>query len=185
MALTTLQKVKEWLGITDNKSDVVLQQLIDSCSDFIEQYLGRVILEAEYTELIDGTGSLTQTLKNYPITAVSMLRINNIVQSIIPISNFNTTGVKFEGRQLIGQNVRFTCGKRNIYLTYTAGYAVVPPAIEQACTEMVSMKFKNERGDRLGVSSKSLAGESISFFHGDMSNGVRVVLEQFRNVVTL
>lgn len=185
MALTTLQRVKDWLGITDTKNDTVLQQLIDSCSGFIEQYLNRTILSTEYTDLIDGTGSRTQTLRNYPITAVSMLMMNNVAQSILPISNFNTTGVKFEGRQLIGQNVVFPCGKRNIYITYTAGYETVPPAIEQACVEMISMKFKNERGDRFGVSSKSLAGESITFFHGDMSSSVRTTLEQYRNVVTL
>jgi hypothetical protein len=185
MALTTLASVKQWLGIDNTTNDALLQSLIDSCSDFIEQYLNRKILSAEYTELIDGTGATTQTLKNYPITAVSLLSINNLSQSILPVSNFNTTGVKFDERQLIGQNVKFTCGKRNIYITYTAGYAAVPKAIEQACNEMIAMKFKNERGDRFGVSSKSLAGESISFFHGDMTQSVRATLDNYRNVVPL
>jgi hypothetical protein len=145
--------------------------------------LNRKIEQTNYSELRSGTGKPTLTLRNYPIVAVSSVKINGDEIATTQLSDFSSKGIKFDDRQLIGQNVIFKCGNSNILIEYTAGYTVVPVDIQQACIEMVANRWKNMRGDRLGVSSKSLAGESISFSQKDMTSSTREYLSSYKNVV--
>jgi uncharacterized phiE125 gp8 family phage protein len=182
MALTSLANVKQWLEITTSTNDALLTRIIDSCSSYIESWLNRKILQASYTENYNGSGSSALTLTNYPIISLQSVSIGGVAQAIVSQSDFTTSGVKFSGRRLIGQNIKFSKGAGNIIISYTAGYAAVPSDIEQACIELVALRYKNGRGERLGVSSKALASESVSFFSGDMSDSTRNLLLQWRNV---
>jgi hypothetical protein len=63
---------------------------------------------------------------------------------------------------------------RQVELTYQC----VPPAIEQACIEMVGLDLKQR--DNLGISSKNLAGESISYTSKGMTDSVKEMLSPYR-----
>jgi uncharacterized phiE125 gp8 family phage protein len=183
MALATLADVKAWLDINNTTNDALLTRLIDAASAFIESFLNRKIELDVYTELRSGNGKPYLTLRNYPIVSVSSIKINGDEAEIIQADDFSSKGIKFDGRQLIGQNIIFSCGNSNILINYIAGFSEVPFDVQQACIEMVSHRFKNMRGDRLGVSGKSLAGESISFSQKDMTSSTREYLSEYKNVV--
>lgn len=183
--LTTLSSVKQWLGLTTNASDTVLTSLISSCSEEIEMYLNRTIESTAYTELRDGNNSDVFMLKAYPVQAVIKLVVDGISYKEIPIDDFTSKGVKLDDRKIIAQGFIFPRGRRTVYIQYLAGYDEIPKAIEQACNELIAARFKNERGDRQGVSSKSLAGETISFSHSAMPNSVKSALSDFINVVPI
>lgn len=59
-------------------------------------------------------------------------------------------------------------------------YYCVPAAVEQACIEMVGLKLKQR--DNLGIRSKSLANESITFEDKDMTPAVKSSLQPYRTV---
>lgn len=59
----------------------------------------------------------------------------------------------------------------------TMAYYYIPPALQQACIEMVGLKIQQR--DKIGVTSKSLAGESISFSQADMTTSVRNMIAPF------
>ena len=71
--LTTLAKVKAWLGLADDAgpNDGLLGQLITAASAFVVSYLGRNVLTAGYTEVYDGTGAGWMLLRQAPITEVA------------------------------------------------------------------------------------------------------------------
>jgi hypothetical protein len=185
MALTTLANVKAWLemDMAVTAQDAVITRLIDSCSVYIESWLSRKIAQAVYTEAYDGKGSNAITLAEYPITALTSVSIDGVAQVIVPNTEFNTVGARYHERQLVINGKVFSRGRGNVLVTYQAGYATVPADIEQACIELVSLRLKNARKANLGIQSKTLAGESITFFSGAMPDSTRDMLLEYRNVV--
>jgi hypothetical protein len=176
--LTTLAKVKEWLGEATAANDSVLTRLIAAASDYIQAWLSRDIMQAAYVSARDGTGGNRLMFRNYPVTAVTQVKIDGIV---IPASVNGSNGYVFNETALSLIGYRFTKGFSNVNLSYTAGFAVVPNEIEQACIEMVSLRFKEKA--RIGVVSKSMSGETITFSQKDMSDTMESTLMQYRRVM--
>lgn len=178
--LTTLAKVKQYLGIAtdDTSDDDLLTRLINAASMAIEVYCSRTFLSAAYTETRDGTGTRKMTMRNFPVTAVASVFVDGqaVPARLSPLSN----GYTFDDLKVALTGYVFTSGMGNVTVTYTAGFASVPYDIEQACIEAVSLRYKAK--DRLGVNSKSLAGESISFTNDDFPDYVTRVLRQYQMV---
>ena len=183
MSLTTLANLKVWLGTTTTTDDALMQRLIDAASAFIESWLNRKILQATYNEIYDGTGTDTLTTQTYPITSLLSCSFSGTAQKILSAGDFSSAAIDFTDSQLYGQFLTFPLGRQNISISYVAGYVTVPLDVEQACIELCSFRYKNLRNDRLGLTSKGLAGESTSFFVGDMLPTTKAILNQYRNVV--
>lgn len=62
-------------------------------------------------------------------------------------------------------------------LGVTMSYDYIPGSVEQACIEMVALKIKQR--DNIGISSRSLANESISYTDRDMSKAVQGMLAPY------
>jgi len=176
MALTTLAKLKQYAQIVSFEDDTLLLRMIDAASDAIETYCSRTFLSATYNEVRDGTGQRKLTMRHFPITAVSSVTVNG--QAISARQAPMGTGFTFDEYSVRLSGSMFDTGLDNVAVTYTAGLAEVPSSIDLACCEMVALRYKAR--DRLGVSSKSLAGESISFTTDDFPTEVKRVLDQFK-----
>jgi hypothetical protein len=59
-------------------------------------------------------------------------------------------------------------------------YGYIPADIEQACLEMVGLRFREK--DRIGQVSKAIGGETVSFSQKDMPDDVKTLLNQYRKV---
>ncbi|WP_053074270.1 head-tail connector protein [Chromobacterium sp. LK1] len=171
--LTTLENAKSWLNMPDSASDVMLTRLITAASEFIENWCGRRFAKQEYTERRDGHGNDVMVLGAWPVSQVSSVVIDGQPASFV----FDKTKVA-----LLGGN-RFTRGRMNVLITYQAGYDTTPPDIEQACIDLVALRFKER--DRIGHQSKSMAGETVTFYIGELSPAARGVLTQYRKVVPI
>jgi hypothetical protein len=178
MALTTLANVKQYLQIEpdDTSADDLLERMIDAASVTIERYCGRTFLQANYTEVRHGTGQRRMSVRNIPMTAVSSVTVNG--RSIPARPGATGQGFTFDQYCVNLTGYDFTDGYDNVAISYTAGFAAVPADVDLACCELVSLRYKTI--DRLGVTSKSLAGESISFNMGDFSEPVKRALDQYR-----
>lgn len=174
--LTTLANVKAWLGLSADAgpSDSLLSQLITAASAFVVGYLGRGVLTADYVEVYDGTGGAVMLLRQAPITAVQSAAFagRTVTTAADPVAG--TPGFLFDGAKLSLIGDRFPYGAL-VVVSYTAGYAVAPPAIEQAVIELVGEAFR--RRDRIGQSSKSLGGqETTAYSLVDMNATARALL---------
>lgn len=179
--LTTLANVKSWLGLTSSTDDALLSRLITAASAYIEQWTNRHFLSQQFSEVRDGTGGQVLMFADYPVTAVTSVSVNG--QSISPSPSFGQSGYSFTATALRLTGRWFDQGLGNVQLTYTAGYASVPPEIEQACIELVALRYKER--DRIGHQSKSLAGETVTFMIKDFPDSVRTILGNWRKVVPL
>lgn len=182
--LTTLDNVKGWLGLTDpsqTSDDVLLSRLITAASQFIKGICNRDFLQQDYVEVRDGTGANRMLFRNYPASAVASLVING--QSI-PSGSPQAPGFYFTPTMLILNGFSFQRGFGNVSISYTAGMNTVPADLEQACIELVGVKYRQK--DHIDkVSEAGMAGQSTSFSQADMPAPVRAVLNTYKRVVPL
>lgn len=176
--LTTLANVKAWLGDSTSTNDALYNRLIASASDFIRNYTGRDLDQRTYTNIIhDGHNGYRMMFREYPVTAVSSIQVDNVP---IPLSTNLSSGYVFDDTFLSLINYRFNRGVANVKMSYTAGYATIPGDLEQACIELVANRFKDK--SKIGVASKSMAGETIVFFNKDMPETVKAALSDYRRI---
>lgn len=177
--LTTLANVKQYMNITVTTDDSLLTRLVTEVSQYMQSWLNRTIASTVYTEKRDGTGGYQMTLREYPIISITSLMIDNIV---IPAAADPTqTGYLFDKERIVLNGYQFTRSFQNIVINYTAGYAATPFELEQVCIDMVSTAYKTK--DRIGVSSKTINGETVSFNLGAMTQGNLAIMNNYRQVV--
>jgi hypothetical protein len=191
--LTTLANVKAWLSITTVTDDSILSRLITAISGDTIAWLNRPILSASYTESRTGTGSNMIALANYPCTSFESLVIAG--QPIVQSPDGIQAGYVFDDRFLYLVGNAFASSTfpsaapgqfpkwppLGIKMAYTAGFATTPFEIEQAVIEWISLRY-TER-NRIGQQSKSMQGEVVSFFIGDMPASVKTILNNYRKVI--
>lgn len=183
--LTTLDDVKAWLktgqGVFPATDDALLARLITAASRFIESWLDRPIASADWQEVRDGTGGQCLALANFPVTAVLSLSIDGLaIPPATPDGGWDA-GYVFTPTELALRGYVFTRRAQNVVITYTAGYAVTPPDIAQACIELVSRRYKERT--RIGEVSRAIGGsETVTYAQQDMSGDVRLLLSQYRAV---
>lgn len=180
--LTTLAKVKEWLEIpTGNTSkDALLTRLVSAASSGIETWCGRTFALTDYVEVRNGPGGQQLMLANYPVTTVTSVTVD--WRPVVASPGSGQPGYEFDDTVLtLMGGLNFTRDKRNVRVAYRAGYATTPAEVEQACIELVGLRYREM--DRIGMVSKQLAGEVITFTTKDFTDSVRNVLEQYRKVV--
>lgn len=173
--------VKAYLGITAVTDDSLLTQLIASESAFIESWTNRTFNVTTQTDIFSGGGGQEHTFKFFPVVSVTSLAINGTV--IPAAATINDYGyMVFDDRLLlIGYN--FGWGKRSCIVQYSAGYSAIPLEIKQACIEMVSIRYKER--DRVGLNSKSMAGETTAYNVKALPDHVKSILNQYKRVVPI
>lgn len=178
--LTTLTNVKAWLNVTSTTDDALLTRLIAAGSDYIQAWLNRDITAQAYSSYRDGPGGTRMMFRNYPVTAITMVKVDGqVIPASAPGSGNNGYVFTETSVTLIGYT--FTRGASNVFFQYTAGYAVIPNEIEQACIELVSLRYKER--DRIGLVSKGLAGETITYTQKDFTESIEGALRQYRRVM--
>lgn len=185
--LTTLADVKAWLQVgaapfpaTD---DSLLTRLIAAASGFIETWLHRPILSADWLEIRDGTGGQRLAFANIPVTAVLSLTIDGLAIPPAPppgeLGGGFGPGYMFTATELALRGFVFTRRPQNVIVTYTAGYATVPPDLAQACIELVCQRYKER--SRIGEVAKSRGtSELVTFSQKDIGDDVKTILMQYR-----
>lgn len=181
-ALTTLENVKGWLGLSDEDvaDDALLTRLITAVSATVSSYLDRAVQTATYTAEKYTVHCGDKFMPNqWPITAVTTLVVDG---ETIAASVDGEDGYLFDEQfiYLIGSGFS-GCTPQNVSLTYVAGYAANSAQlaeIEQAVIVMISLRYKER--ERIGQRSKVLAGETVSYMITDMPPDVKAVLDKYR-----
>ena len=167
--LTTLQAVKDWLGVKKPDDDALLQRLITAESQTIERAIQRPILLETRTDIIESYGSPTIMLPATPIQHVEKVIIGGVN---IPVIHDALTIKRADGFPWMRN--------RAIEVTYTAGYSEIPFDLEQACIELVALHYRER--ERIGHQSKSIAGETVSFITRAMPHSVEARIAPYRKV---
>lgn len=174
--LVTLADVKRHLGTAATSDDALLSSLITQVSSAVASRLSRELLTGARTETRDGNGKTKLVLNDYPVTAVSSVVVDGI--AIPPAPDVLTPGYRFSSTAITLNGYCFARGQQNVELAYTAGFAAVPEDVQLAVLDTVALAYKQR--DHLDVSSKSLAGETISYITTDLTPAAKARLAPYR-----
>lgn len=177
MSLASLNDLKKYLQMPDVVSaDAELTRLLGMADACIELELNRTLSSGTRTERRSGYGTDILSLRDYPVTAVSLLKINGVE---IAASVDGSAGYYFERESiyLLG-GMCFTRGRKNILINYTAGYTTIPADIQHAAIEIAAQAFRER--EWIGQTSKSLAGETTAFARGFMPDSAKETLSKYR-----
>jgi hypothetical protein len=187
--LCALSDVTAWLQTGQNPfpsvDNALLTRLVTAASQFVQTWLQRQIAVTDWIEIRDGNGGQRLAFANFPVSQVWSLSIDGLTIPPAPAPGGITggfgAGYVFSPTELALRGYVFTRRAQNVSVTYTAGYASVPPDIAQACIELVCQRYR-ERA-RIGEVSKALiSGETVTYSQKDMSDDVMTLLSQYRAV---
>jgi hypothetical protein len=180
MSFATLAEIKTYLRLADDdtSSDTDLTRLASAASGWIERQCKRKLGEAAYTnEQHDGTGGYILLPRQYPVTDVAALSINETPIDKAP--DTLSAGYILTDNVIRLRILRFTRGVQNVAITYTAGYPgnAIPDDLKQATIELVALKYREP--DHLGQNSKTSANETLSY-NWQVSNFILTTIENYR-----
>jgi hypothetical protein len=199
--LTTLTDVKAWLQTGQNAfpatDDALLTRLITAASQYIQTWLNRQIALQDWIEVRDGIGNALGPIEAryqfavFPVSAVSLVVVDGLTIPPIPasppgppgiaaISAFATqAGYLFSPTQLVIRGYAVPRKAGCVTMQYTAGYAVTPPDLAQACIELVTLRYRER--SRIGEVSRAIGGgETVSYSQKDMSDSIKTLIQQYR-----
>lgn len=166
MALVTLDIAKEHLGIdlADSDFDARITRYINSASEAIENFLDRKVESASYVQVFDGNRGNRILVKQWPVTAVASVYVDSghdfaDASTLLDPSDYR---VREEG-EIILMCSRYPKGTWNIQVSYTAGFATVPPSIENACLWIVEWYHDMQGDRRVGNKSKGKNNETTTY----------------------
>ena len=177
--LCTLADLKAWLNIGSTTDDVLLQRLLTAASVFMQSWMSATIPSASYTEVRDGTGSDTLVLGNTPVTAVTSVTVNGLVQTLSP--DGIQPGYLFSDSAIFLVGTHFPIGRRNVTVAYTAGYNPIPFDLAQECISLAAWKYREK--SRIGQTGTGMGPEHISFSLKDMPDSTLTLMQQYKKVV--
>ena len=173
----SLADVKAYGGLASTL-DVAVNALLAPVTAGIDSFCdSSFTLKSNVTEYLNGNSNYKIQPKNVPIISVSALSVDTV--AVAAASNEIATGYVFDESTIyLRSGALFTRGVRNIKLTYTAGYSVVPDDVRQAAVEWIL--FKLAKRDRPDKKSEIIGQQTVHFDMNDMPAGVASALKQYR-----
>jgi uncharacterized phiE125 gp8 family phage protein len=171
--LTTLTKVKTYLGISGSTQDTLLSSLITAVSAGIESFCGREFGSATHTEYYDTDGETKIFLPNYPVSSLTSVKYqtgtwDNITWTTYPASGYLLTGD--QGRlSFAGTLPKIT---KYLQIVYVGGYLIdfdnegtathtLPYDLTQIVNELIASTYNTRSSG--GINTMSTEGQSITF----------------------
>ena len=159
-ALTTLDAVKDELGITDDSEDNRLSRMINAWSQRFDTETSRKLARASYVESIAAQGGLWLNLAQYPVTSVESV----VVDDATLVADDDYTLYPMNGQLWRSEKWRWAAGCHpdltgdrdpyanglNVTVTYIAGY-VTPAMAEDDSSLIRDLPYDLEDGVIRGV----------------------------------
>lgn len=198
-ALTTLARVKNRLGLNAVNFDAVLEQIINSVTDWIEGECGkRRFKETTYAnEIYDGSRQRERkrnlSFKHAPITLLNSFQYNIGLISSPTWSNFLPDEYQLLDKEgMIYLPAGLPPGHRNIRVSYVAGYKIdfshdtdvtkhtLPFDVSNLAERMAVKEFK--RREDVGKSGETLGDATVNYF-GHLEEEDKAVLARYKRII--
>ncbi len=185
-AITTIAKVKDYLGIGGTTYDTFFTELIAEVQADIESKTGRHFPIVELTEYYDGDGTRELFLNYRPITSVTNL-YDDTERAYGAGTEIASTGFVIYSNKGIIRLVNDLCFNRsdqNIKIVYKTGWSTIPEDIEKVAIEMVARIFRasNKGNKDLGVESRKEGEGTVGLITENYLPGHEEVIEKYRDI---
>lgn len=156
-ALIYVNDLKEFMNITTNADDEIIENVIASATSYIEAYCGRKFLydnddwgvytssTTPHDSIYDG-GEQFIYLTQFPVISITSIYYVSSVATDGTITTEAYNAGDYTTNKLTGRVTHlrtWKAGEQNIYVNYKAGYlyADIPAALKQACREIAKIFY--------------------------------------------
>lgn len=141
-----------------------LRRFMDAAEDLAEQYVGRVLGRKTVTETYDGSGNADFLRLRTPCA----ISVSTVVENGVTLSagsyKVDPSGQRLYrlGSSSLGYNAYgyWAPGVDNVSVTYTAGFLVTPPSVQQGVLEILRHLWQTQRG-AVNVMSRTGSGDDF------------------------
>jgi len=194
--LTTIAQVQGYLGSSIAANNDEIQILITAISSWAMKYCSRDFRLTAYVETRNGRGGQVMLTAQLPIISVTGLTVNG--QTVPPaVGPPWNSGYRNDAQAIyLFSPWCFSRAFQNVVISYSAGWVTpgmfgltpgaypggvtLPYDISQAVAEAVAERFK--RRDSIGIISKTLAGEVITYSQADLPKSAAPVFDAYNKV---
>lgn len=193
-ALTTRQKVKDMLNITDNLSDSLIDSYINSMTAFIQSYCGgRIFASASYVEIKDTYNSDKLFMNQKPVTTLTVVEYRSGIPSAPVWVTYDANSyLGYLPQGYVRFFTRFKPMPQAFRLTYTAGYLIdwdaetnpslhtLPSDLTNVATELIGKKMNTRLSQ--GIYQESTEGQSVTYESDRyvLNDDHKVILNQYK-----
>ncbi len=168
--LFSVEALKAYLDIKTADHNDEMGRIVDAVSYYLRARNNRTQLKADdITEFYDGNGTATLFTRNYPINSTSAT-IEIYIDTDTPRSygsgdkvSANSILLYSEEGWIVLLDAAFSEAPQSVKIVYNAGYATIPPDLQQAALELGAVAWKREKQQLQSLSSVSVAGGSVTF----------------------
>ena len=196
-ALTTLERMKLMLGLSgvaDERIDEIITLLINKASAWIERQTGRHLGRQSYRQWYKADGQQELVTDEYPIISVEFIKeAGKLVDpNLYDFGQTGNIGVIYRDDGWLRASYRAGLAfdsiatKRNIEVSYTAGYVLpkdateddpqtLPADLEGLIWEIVGQAYTNLQNGSLGLSSFTISDVVWVFDKGSKSEWSQLI----------
>lgn len=180
--LVTRNEVEQHLNKTVGSANDLIDHIIPLASGLVEAFCNRVFASTEYIKLYDGQGDYELMLDEYPLISVSLLSQNIDRENSKYNSSIDSASMLLQKETgiIVLYNEFFNAGHKNVYIKYQSGYAEIPETIKSVTLDLISKKYYDIKEKRLGVTTRSVMGENVTFIFTDLSELNKKILSTFK-----
>ena len=162
MPLTSRTNVKAYCGVTVSTDDSLIDSLILYADAAVKKATNRVFASASYTERRDGNGREELRLQQYPVTALTSVKVDSNrefgADTALDADEYDLDG---DAGLVYRIGTVWPCGTRNIQVVYTAGYSTIPDDVVHAANIIVADWYTRAKQLAGGQSQNELSGENL------------------------
>lgn len=196
-ALTTLERMKLMLGLSgvaDERIDEIITLLINKASAWIERQTGRHLGRQSYRQWYKADGQQELVTDEYPIISVEYIKEAGklVAPDLYDFGQTGNIGVIYRDDGWLKASYRAglafdsVATKRNIEVSYTAGYVLpkdateddpqtLPADLEGLIWEIVGQAYTNLQNGSLGLSSFTISDVVWVFDKGSKSEWSQLI----------
>lgn len=177
-ALCSVADVKENLGLasSDHTKDNLITRKINQASQMIENYCERSFHAADYTEILNGSGTDELVLKQRPINSLTSLEYRGTSLNSDNWTTLNSNYYFYTDEETSGVlKLLFKAAGRwdRWRVTYNAGYTTIPSDLAEACASLATY-YVNNADSQVQVRSKQEGQRRIDYYQG---------IQSFKNLI--
>lgn len=183
-ALVSLSAAKVALGVIGVAEDTAIQDFIDRASDVIARHCNRVFALETVTEQFRlNLHRVELLLSRYPVAEITSIIEDGTTLASVDYEIDQANGVLSR----LYKDHRCWWPLSKTVVTYSAGFQLtkMPPALQQACLQLVKAYYIGADRDPLVRSESVTPMSSASYFGGDVEHlppDVRGLLKQYRKI---
>ena len=183
-ALVSLVEAKTFLKITATSENSVIEDFINRASIWANDYTGRRLKSRTNSDSYDGDGSDLLLLSDYPVTAISDIRIDDGTNEGAPesVSSDDISLSSLNGLIKLKNGVMFVKGFLNVSVAYTAGYTTAPETVKEAVLLYVGHLYRRQYADqKFGVQSETVGYRTTTYGSDDIIPKAKSLLNPYRS----